>query len=102
MSRSLVRPASLVGFTVIAAACQPAPAAQVDPAHRQALADTLTTMIRSSYDLKAANPDQIAVGCPFCMTMINDAVNQTTKEGASKIEVKDVSEILVERLGGGS
>lgn len=45
-------------------------------------------------DLKAANPDAIAVGCPFCMTMINDAVNQTTKEGAPKIEVLDISEIL--------
>ena len=53
-------------------------------------------------DLKAANPDTIAVGCPFCMTMINDAVNQTTKEGDSKIAVKDLSEILAERLGGGS
>jgi ketosteroid isomerase-like protein len=56
MSRSLVRAASLVGFTVIAAACQPSPSARVDPARRQAIADTLTTMIRSAYDLKAANP----------------------------------------------
>ena len=56
MSRSLVRPASLVGFTVIAAACQPAPSAQVDPARRQAITDTLTTMIRSAYDLKSSNP----------------------------------------------
>jgi len=56
MSRSLVRPASLVGFAIIAAACQPAPSAQVDSARRQAIADTLTTLIRSAYDLKAANP----------------------------------------------
>ena len=56
MSRSLVRPASFVGLIVIATACQPASPAQVDPARRQAIADTLTTMIRSAYDLKAANP----------------------------------------------
>ncbi len=49
-------------------------------------------------DLKAANPDTIAVGCPFCMTMINDAVNQTTPEGAPKIVVKDLSEVLADRL----
>lgn len=49
-------------------------------------------------DLKAANPDTIAVGCPFCMTMINDAVNQTTPEGATKIEVQDISEILAANI----
>ncbi len=52
-------------------------------------------------DLKDANPATIAVGCPFCMTMIRDAVNQTTKEGERAIEVKDLSEVLVERIGGG-
>ena len=41
----------LVAASLAAAACQPA--AQVDPAERRAIADTLTTMIRSAYDLKA-------------------------------------------------
>jgi ketosteroid isomerase-like protein len=41
----------LVAASLTAAACQPA--TQVDPAQRRAIADTLTTMIRSAYDLKA-------------------------------------------------
>lgn len=34
-------------------ACQPTSGSQVDPARRKAIADTLTAMIRSAYDLKA-------------------------------------------------
>ena len=41
----------LAATSLFAAACQPA--TQVDPAQRRAIADTLTTMIRSAYDLKA-------------------------------------------------
>ena len=41
----------LVVTTLISAACQPA--TQVSPAQRRAIAETLTTMIRSAYDLKA-------------------------------------------------
>jgi ketosteroid isomerase-like protein len=36
-------------------ACQPASGAPLDPARRKAIADTLTSMIRSAYDLKAKN-----------------------------------------------
>ena len=56
MFRSRVRLASLIGFTVIVAACQSGPPARIDPARRKAIADTLTTMLRSAYDLKATNP----------------------------------------------
>jgi ketosteroid isomerase-like protein len=43
----------LAAVTVGTAACQSASAARLDPARRKAIADTLTTMIRSAYDLKA-------------------------------------------------
>jgi ketosteroid isomerase-like protein len=41
----------LAATSLFAAACQPS--AQVDPAQRRAIADTLTVLIRSAYDLKA-------------------------------------------------
>jgi Fe-S oxidoreductase len=48
--------------------------------------------------LNAAGPssgvDTIAVGCPFCLTMMTDA----GKNEDSKIQVKDVAEIVAERM----
>ncbi len=49
-------------------------------------------------DLKAANPDTIAVGCPFCMTMMNDAVKQDAGDNAPTIQVKDIAEVLADRF----
>ena len=46
----------VVVASLIAAACRPA--AEVGPAQRRAIGDTLTAMIRSAYDLKA--PDVVA------------------------------------------
>jgi len=43
----------IVAVTVGTAACQSASAGRLDPAHRKAIGDTLTTLIRSAYDLKA-------------------------------------------------
>jgi Fe-S oxidoreductase len=34
------------------------------------------------------------VGCPFCLTMMNDA----SKADGGNIQVKDVAEIVAERL----
>jgi Fe-S oxidoreductase len=36
----------------------------------------------------------VAVGCPFCLTMLSDAA----KQGKKGVQVKDVAEILAERL----
>ena len=38
----------------------------------------------------------IAVGCPFCMTMITDGTKAKNAEGA--VQVKDVAELVAERL----
>ena len=38
------------------------------------------------------NPQVIATGCPFCMTMITDGV----KHFNSTVEVKDIAELLAE------
>ena len=38
--------------------------------------------------------DTLAVGCPFCMVMLNDA----NKEEGEAMQVKDVAEIVAERM----
>ncbi len=40
------------------------------------------------------NPDVIAVGCPFCNTMMTDGVKHFNKE--NDVEVKDVAELIAE------
>jgi Fe-S oxidoreductase len=45
-------------------------------------------------EAKATGADTLAVGCPFCMTMLNDA----SKAGDGSVSVKDVAEIVAERL----
>ena len=40
--------------------------------------------------------DTVAVGCPFCMTMLEDAVKSQAGDQAPKI--KDVAEILWEAI----
>ena len=48
--------------------------------------------------LSAAGPSAgagtVAVGCPFCLTMMNDA----SKADGGNIQVKDVAEIVAERM----
>jgi Fe-S oxidoreductase len=41
----------------------------------------------------------IAVACPFCMTMLKDAANET---GRDKLKVKDVAELVADALDLGS
>ena len=41
--------------------------------------------------------DVLAVGCPFCMIMLNDA----KKDAGSEMEVLDVAEIVLRQLEGG-
>ncbi len=42
-------------------------------------------------DVLEAKADIVAVGCPFCMTMINDGVKHFNKE--QEIQVLDIAEI---------
>lgn len=46
--------------------------------------------------LMAANPETIAVGCPFCMLMMDDAVKGKNLD--EKVKVKDLVEIISESL----
>ncbi len=45
-------------------------------------------------EAKSTGAETVAVGCPFCLTMMNDA----SKADGGAIQVKDVAEIVAERL----
>ncbi|HNQ95428.1 MAG TPA: (Fe-S)-binding protein [Anaerolineales bacterium] len=45
-------------------------------------------------EAKATGANTVAVGCPFCMSMMTDA----SKSDGGAIQVKDVAEIVVERM----
>lgn len=44
--------------------------------------------------LKAVNPDTIAVGCPYCLLMMEDAVRTSDSE----LKVRDLAEMVYEQL----
>lgn len=50
--------------------------------------------IERTEEALAMNPDVIAVGCPFCMTMITDGVKNFNKE--QDVKVLDVAELLMQ------
>jgi Fe-S oxidoreductase len=50
--------------------------------------------VERTEELLATQPDQIAVACPFCMTMISDGV----KAADSSVPVVDIAEVVAERL----
>ena len=45
-------------------------------------------------EAKSTGANMVAVGCPFCLTMMNDA----SKADGGTVQVKDVAEIVAERL----
>jgi Fe-S oxidoreductase len=47
--------------------------------------------------LTAASPDTLATGCPFCLTMMNDAVKERALE--ETIRVRDLAEVVAEATG---
>jgi heterodisulfide reductase subunit D len=49
--------------------------------------------IERTEEALALNPDVIAVGCPFCMTMMTDGVKHANKE--EQVKVLDVAELVV-------
>ena len=50
-------------------------------------------IIRSK-ELAATGADTVAVGCPFCSTMVTDGLSSID----SKMEVKDIAEIVWEQI----
>jgi Fe-S oxidoreductase len=45
-------------------------------------------------EAKETGADTLAVGCPFCMTMLSDA----SKADEGTMQVKDVAELVAERM----
>nr|BAL57286.1 Fe-S oxidoreductase [uncultured Bacteroidetes bacterium] len=54
--------------------------------------------IERTEELLRLGPERIAVGCPFCMTMIRDGVKHAGKE--QDVAVLDIAEILAQQLEG--
>lgn len=52
--------------------------------------------IERTEEILAENPQTIAVACPFCMTMVSDGVKN--KEREADVKVRDISEILADRV----
>ena len=48
-------------------------------------------------DYTGPGEGMVAVACPFCSTMLRDAVNDTGREG---MVVKDVAELVAEAMSG--
>ena len=46
--------------------------------------------------MRETDPETVAVGCPFCMTMMTDARDAAE----SSVEVRDIAELVAERLPG--
>jgi Fe-S oxidoreductase len=45
-------------------------------------------------EAKSTGANTVVVGCPFCLTMMNDA----SKADGDSMQVKDVAELVVERM----
>ncbi len=52
--------------------------------------------IERTEEALALNPTTIAVGCPFCMTMMTDGVKNFNKE--ETVKVKDIAELIAEAM----
>jgi Fe-S oxidoreductase len=49
-------------------------------------------------EAKETGADTLAVGCPFCMTMLSDA----SRTDGGTVQVKDVAELVAERMKPGA
>jgi heterodisulfide reductase subunit D len=47
--------------------------------------------------LNEAKPETLAVGCPFCMTQMEDAMKARSME--EKMRVRDISELIADSTG---
>jgi Fe-S oxidoreductase len=50
--------------------------------------------VERTQELVATGAEEIAVACPFCMTMITDGVKAAERE----VPVRDISEVVAARL----
>ncbi|CAN0570353.1 unnamed protein product, partial [Laminaria digitata] len=58
--------------------------------------DTKRINVERTEHALATGADTIAVGCPFCMTMIEDGVK--SKDMGDKVQVRDVAEIVLDAM----
>ncbi len=54
--------------------------------------------IERTEEALALEPDAVATGCPFCMTMLTDGIKE--KEATDRVAVKDIAELVLEAVDG--
>ena len=64
---------------------------------KEAEPGTKEVNIERMEDVVEASPDIVAVGCPFCMTMMTDGVKNKEKE--ETLKVYDLAELIAEGIG---
>lgn len=64
---------------------------------KEAEPGTKEVNIERMEDVEEVKPDIVAVGCPFCMTMMTDGVKSKNKEDS--IKVYDLAELIAEAKG---
>jgi Fe-S oxidoreductase len=52
--------------------------------------------VERTEELLATGADEIAVACPFCMTMVSDGL----KAKESSVPVRDIAEVVASQLAG--
>ena len=52
--------------------------------------------IERTEEAMALSPEVIAVGCPFCMTMMTDGVKHFNKE--AEVQVRDIAELIASAI----
>lgn len=52
--------------------------------------------VERSEEIAAQNADNVAVGCPFCLTMIEDGMKELDKD--EEIKTRDIAELVAENL----
>lgn len=52
--------------------------------------------VERSKEIVAENAETVAVGCPFCLTMIEDGMKELNKD--EDIKTRDIAELVAEHL----
>ncbi len=65
---------------------------------RMFMEEDLGTRINHSRidEVAATGADEVCTACPFCLTMMSDAINETERE--EKLKARDIAEVLLENI----
>ena len=56
----------------------------------------LSVNLERTEEVVSKNVSNVAVGCPFCLTMIEDGMKELSKE--TEIKTKDIADLVAEHM----